>query len=132
DHRYKRGIFEADAVELVVAFADQVALALTNARLHDELAQKTRDLETEKQRVEMMLVGQGEVIDRLTEAVRRQQEALEHRYDYANIVGRSASMQHLFATLDRVIDTEATILIQGESGTGKELVARAVHFQSPR
>ncbi|HOX03715.1 MAG TPA: sigma-54 dependent transcriptional regulator [Candidatus Paceibacterota bacterium] len=48
------------------------------------------------------------------------------------IVGASAAMQRVFRHVQRVADSEATILILGESGTGKELVARALHWQSRR
>ncbi|MFS8070439.1 MAG: sigma 54-interacting transcriptional regulator, partial [Byssovorax sp.] len=132
DHRFQRGLFDAEDVELLLGFADQVAIALTNARLHADLAQRTRELVQERQRIEELLRGQDAQIERLTEDVRRRQEALEHRYDYSQILGRSAAIKALFRTLDRVIDTPVTVLVQGESGTGKELIARAIHFNGPR
>ncbi len=48
------------------------------------------------------------------------------------VVGSSSTLVDVFAIVDRVADTDCTVLITGESGTGKELVARAVHGQSPR
>src|SRR5215813_12069132 len=54
------------------------------------------------------------------------------RYSYDDIIGRSQPMQALYRLLDKVADSEATVLIQGENGTGKELIARAIHFNSPR
>lgn len=52
---------------------------------------------------------------------------------FAQIIGHSTLMQHLFTMIRRLADdAESTILIQGESGTGKELVAKAVHLNSPR
>ncbi len=54
------------------------------------------------------------------------------RYSYDAIVGRAEAMQELYGMLDRVVDSESTVLIQGENGTGKELVARAIHYNSPR
>jgi transcriptional regulator with PAS, ATPase and Fis domain len=41
-------------------------------------------------------------------------------------------MQELYRLLDRIVDSDSTVLIQGENGTGKELVARAIHYNSPR
>jgi transcriptional regulator with PAS, ATPase and Fis domain len=54
------------------------------------------------------------------------------RRGYDAIIGSSGPMQALYATLDRVARSEATVLIQGENGTGKELVARAIHNGSSR
>jgi transcriptional regulator with PAS, ATPase and Fis domain len=54
------------------------------------------------------------------------------RHHYGAIIGKSAPMQELYSLLDRVVQSDATVLIQGENGTGKELVARAVHEGSAR
>jgi two-component system, NtrC family, response regulator HupR/HoxA len=54
------------------------------------------------------------------------------RYDYDAIIGRARPMLDLFRTMDRVVDSESTVLIQGENGTGKELVAKAIHGNSVR
>jgi transcriptional regulator with PAS, ATPase and Fis domain len=52
---------------------------------------------------------------------------LEDRYKFENIVGQSGVMQELFRSVEKIVDSEVTVLIQGESGTGKELFARAIH-----
>jgi len=57
---------------------------------------------------------------------------LAERYAFKNIVGRSARMRAVFGLVERVARTSSTVLLQGESGTGKELIARAIHFSSPR
>jgi two-component system response regulator PilR (NtrC family) len=54
----------------------------------------------------------------------------EHRFE--NIIGKSRPMIELFRLIERVAATPSTVLINGESGTGKELVARAIHYNSPR
>jgi len=59
-------------------------------------------------------------------------EELGRRYTFDNIVGRSPAMQEVFATVMRVAPTRATVLIAGESGVGKDLIARAIHYHSPR
>jgi transcriptional regulator with GAF, ATPase, and Fis domain len=51
---------------------------------------------------------------------------------FGQAIGGSKSMKELFALLDRVSATEATVLLEGETGTGKELLAEAVHLRSPR
>jgi DNA-binding NtrC family response regulator len=53
-----------------------------------------------------------------------------HRFD--NIVGSGPAMQKIYTLIQRLKDTETTVLITGETGTGKELVARALHFSSTR
>jgi len=68
----------------------------------------------------------------LREENRQLKEELGRRYEYDNIVGRSPSMQEIFATIERVAPTRATVLLAGESGVGKDLIARAIHFHSPR
>jgi Nif-specific regulatory protein len=60
----------------------------------------------------------------------QQELASLHRID--NMIGRSDIMQETFETIRRVALSSATVLIRGESGTGKELVARAIHYNSPR
>ena len=54
------------------------------------------------------------------------------RYQFANIVGKAPVMQRLFALLDKMVDSESTVLVTGENGTGKELIARALHYNGPR
>jgi two-component system response regulator PilR (NtrC family) len=51
---------------------------------------------------------------------------------FGSLIGRSANMQEVFATIARLGDSKATVLITGESGTGKELVAKAIHLHSSR
>ncbi len=63
---------------------------------------------------------------------RRLQQALRGRYRLENVVGQSARMRDVFEAVEQVSQTRATVLLRGESGTGKELVARAIHYRSPR
>jgi serine/threonine-protein kinase PknK len=131
DHRFQPGRFAQEDVEILLAFSDQVAIALVNARLHDELKARHRELSRERQKVEELLRGQAEEIDRLQDQVRRGLTTPEQRYDYRGIVGTSPALRQVFALLDRVIETDLPVLIQGESGTGKELFARAIHTNHP-
>jgi DNA-binding NtrC family response regulator len=57
---------------------------------------------------------------------------LKKKYHFSQIIGSSQNMQDVFKMIERVAGTDSTILVLGESGTGKELVARALHFNSPR
>lgn len=62
----------------------------------------------------------------------RLKDELGVRYRFDSIVGRSAAMQEIFALITRVAPTRGTVLLAGESGTGKDLIARAIHYHSPR
>ncbi len=57
---------------------------------------------------------------------------LKTRYGFENIVGSSKAMQDVFRLVEKVADTDSTVLITGESGTGKELIAHAIHYASDR
>ncbi len=57
---------------------------------------------------------------------------LKNKYKFENIIGASRAMQQVYNLINKVADTDSTVLIQGESGTGKELVARGLHFNSNR
>jgi len=64
--------------------------------------------------------------------VEQLRKALEARYTFEDIVGRSAPLRSLFEVLPQIAASPSTVLIEGESGTGKELFARAIHHLSPR
>ncbi|MDR2018583.1 MAG: sigma-54 dependent transcriptional regulator [Syntrophobacterales bacterium] len=57
---------------------------------------------------------------------------LKDKYKFENIIGISFPVQKVFELIEKVADTNATVLITGESGVGKELVARAIHYNSSK
>ncbi len=59
-------------------------------------------------------------------------QELQEKYGFHNIVGKSKKMQEIYRVIAKVATTDSTVLIYGQSGTGKELIARAIHFNSPR
>lgn len=59
-------------------------------------------------------------------------QELGQRYSFANMVGKSQSMQEVYELIRKVAVSRANVLVTGESGTGKELVAKAIHFNSER
>jgi two-component system NtrC family response regulator len=69
---------------------------------------------------------------RLRQSVKELQTQLVERHRFEGIVGESGRMQEVLALVTRVAPSDVTVLIRGESGTGKELIARALHFNSPR
>jgi two-component system, NtrC family, response regulator AtoC len=82
---------------------------------------------------EMRMVVRKELdVSRLREENRSLREALGEKYSHPNIVARSAKMQEVLATVERVAPTNSTVLLGGESGVGKDLIARAIHEKSRR
>jgi DNA-binding NtrC family response regulator len=59
-------------------------------------------------------------------------QELSRQYEFKNIVGSSDPIKRLFRMIEKIAETDSTVLILGESGTGKELVARALHYNSHR
>src|SRR5579883_146652 len=80
----------------------------------------------------MQVVQKALEVRALRDENRKLKEELGRRYEYDNIIGRSEPMQEIFATVERVAPSRATVLLAGESGVGKDLIARAIHFRSPR
>ncbi len=78
------------------------------------------------------------VIEKAVRLRRLQQEnielhhELEDKHQFGNIVAKSATMEEVLRTASKVANSDATVLILGESGTGKEVLARAIHYNSPR
>lgn len=69
---------------------------------------------------------------KLSEENKHLRAELSKKYSFHNIIGKSASMQNIFALIEKIADSDAAALLIGESGTGKELVARAIHFSGKR
>lgn len=63
---------------------------------------------------------------------RQLKREINRQYGFSEIIGTSEALQNIFRLIEKVADTNVSVLIQGESGTGKELIARAIHFNSGR
>ncbi len=109
---------------------------------------------TKERAIEALRLGAHDFIEkpfRIDELVRRVDTALFHKqavraveenihlknelrekFRFDNIIGRSPCMERVFEMIERVANTDSTVLVLGESGTGKELVARALHYNSRR
>ncbi len=109
DNRSSQGVFNQNDLECVVVLAQQIALALENARLFQRV-----------KLAEQRLQGENTFLKR------------KEGREFENIIGESPSMKKVFNLVDRVVDTSATVLVTGETGTGKELIARAIHQRSGR
>lgn len=104
DHRGMSRLFSPDHLPFFQALAEQIALALDHARLHDAL---------------------------WAENVHLKEEARQ-RYSFPNIIGESEPMQRVFRLVDRMSRSSVPVMLVGETGTGKELVARAIHYNGDR
>ena len=69
---------------------------------------------------------------RLERENRLLREQIQRQYGFDNLVGSGRAMQRVFETMQKVAETDLTVLVRGESGTGKELVAQALHNRSSR
>jgi two-component system NtrC family response regulator len=79
-----------------------------------------------------LVVRKALEVQRLRSRTRRLEAELVDRFSFENIIGGSDRMAEVFEVVRRIAPSEATALIKGESGTGKELIARAIHYNSPR
>jgi two-component system response regulator GlrR len=70
--------------------------------------------------------------NQLTGEIHRLKELLDERFNFANIIGKSAGMRLVLDQVVRIADTDSNVAIYGASGTGKELIAKAIHISSPR
>ncbi len=69
---------------------------------------------------------------RLKKENRLLSDALSDRYKYGNIIGKSQPMLKIYEMIGKVAPSKASVMITGPSGTGKELIAKAIHYNSPR
>ena len=99
---------DPDDLEFTLAVAETVAVALANLTRRQELSENLTQVRTENVQLRERLGVTSEII------------------------GRSAVIREVTEEIGRAANSKATVLIRGESGVGKELVARAVHFSSPR
>jgi two-component system NtrC family response regulator len=79
-----------------------------------------------------MIVGRALEHLNLKEEVRTLRSSLDRKYGFENILGRSKVLLHVLDMASRAAQSNSTVLIRGETGTGKELLAKAIHFNSPR
>ena len=79
-----------------------------------------------------IIVKNAMTIRSLRKEVSKLTNQLKSKYEHADIIGSSSKMRDVYQALDRIIDSDVTVIIRGESGTGKELLARAAHFNGHR
>jgi len=80
----------------------------------------------------VILVRKALEEQKLRQEVKTLRAEVQHKYSFGNIIGKSQPMQEVYTLIKRVAFHKTTVLITGQSGTGKELVAKAIHYNSPR
>jgi Nif-specific regulatory protein len=101
-----------------ISFEEDLRLLKIIASLIAQSVKLNREVKKEK-----------EALREETEELRRR---LKGKYSIENVIGQSERMQEVFEGVHRVSVSKATVLLRGESGTGKELIAKAIHYMSPR
>lgn len=119
-HRNKTQLFGTAVLNALEAFADQAALALQNAH-------QVYQLRSFNEQLKNQLADANDFIDRLQTDLRA-----KVKNPYPKILGGSRPIVEILQTLDRISDTNLTVLVLGETGSGKELVARSMHDHSRR
>jgi formate hydrogenlyase transcriptional activator len=104
-------VFSNDDVDLLVQVANQIAIAVDNAKAFAQIAELKEKLAEEKLYLE---------------------EEIRTEHNFEEIVGESAALKRILKQVETVAPTDSTVLIQGETGTGKEVIARAIHHLSSR
>jgi formate hydrogenlyase transcriptional activator len=109
--KYQDAAFTGDDIEFLTQIANQVAIAVENALAFGEIRELKDQLSKEKLYLE---------------------DEIRTEMNFAQIVGKSASLRRVLKQVETVAPTDSTVLIYGDTGTGKELIARAIHDLSPR
>ncbi len=116
-------------IPIVVLTADGRVDTAVKAMKNGAYDYLTKPVDWNKLRV---IIKNAMTIRTLKKEVSRLQNQLRGKYEHVNIIGNSPKMKEVYRALDRVIESDVTVIIRGESGTGKELLARAIHFNGPR
>ncbi|MDA8082059.1 MAG: sigma-54 dependent transcriptional regulator [Nitrospiraceae bacterium] len=80
----------------------------------------------------LILVHRALSISKLRQENVMLRKQLRHKYDFHRLIGDSPQMEKVYDLIEKIADTESTVLISGESGTGKEVVAKTIHYNSSR
>jgi Nif-specific regulatory protein len=104
DSTSQRGVFSDEDLQFLTIFANQAGAVIESARLHESVLDENVRLRGEVRKI----------------------------YGHKAMIGKSQKMVQFFELMERVIDSDASVLLLGETGTGKELAARTIHYNGPR
>lgn len=117
-----------------IKFKGEILGVLSADRIFEEKISLEEDLRVLK--IVSSLIAQYIKLNQVYLTEKREKEnltfELKGKYSFPNIVGSSDSMQEVFKAVNKVARGNTMVLLRGESGTGKELIAKAIHYESPR
>ncbi len=128
DHRFRRGAFDDEAVEVVRELAGIAAVAIENARLATGNRRRQAEIDALNLRLESRLENAEAELATARAKIPNSRPAV----GFTNIIGDSPALRDVLALAERAADCDLPVVIFGESGTGKELLARAIHENSSR
>ena len=114
----EKGNHTDEQVRLLQDVADMVSLAVANALAYEEINVAYEEIKKLKEQLQI----ENHLL----------QDEIVQGSNYEEIVGSSAALQRVLASIEKVARTDSTVLITGETGTGKELIAHAIHRRSQR
>ncbi len=125
-------IYSSNDVGMLTTLAYQTAVAMQNAQAYSQaehlnLVLEEKVTQTEQQQKEILALQK-----RLFNENVYLKEEIKQTFDFEEIIGESNPMKKILAMVKKIAPTLSTVLLRGESGTGKELIARAIHYNSPR
>ena len=112
---------------MLTAFGDyEAAVAAVRAGAYDFLAKPVK--------LDVLEIALARAVEwrRLHQEVKRLSQSLSSSRGFDGLVGESPAMRKVYDLLERIAESDTSVLLTGESGTGKEVVARALHARSPR
>jgi two-component system, NtrC family, response regulator HupR/HoxA len=134
---YFKSTASSGDIDKVVAKLHEVGVSEADAREAVSKVKKFSDKDFSEMK-ELVGIVADEVATFHSEISKREARIMDlnseigNKYRYHNLIGKSKKMQQVYHLLSKVSNSESTILIQGENGTGKEMVAKAIHYNSPR
>lgn len=128
--------FDDSDLTLMETIADQLAAAIVNSRLYEQLSDFNQKLQHEISIKTAELENAKALLQKHTDSLEQENQQLKDRLAKEEglpvFIGQSESIKSLLSLVERIAPSDASILIEGESGTGKELIARLIHCRSLR
>ncbi|HSE40275.1 MAG TPA: sigma-54-dependent Fis family transcriptional regulator [Acidobacteriota bacterium] len=123
---------QEEHLRLMEALTNHVAISLENARLFEEVEDQRKKISELNDQLQKRVEIQAGNITEMKILLAETQRELGKVYGLGNIIGKSQPMLKVYKMLEKIVPTNATVLILGKSGTGKELIAKYIHYNGRR